>query len=187
VLDCAFVLPLAFSTIPRLAQAQGLAAFLAYDEYNNHIPVLIRLGDGNALTKQFGSRRKHLPGKKIRTRKLRGVLTPLDEDYFGHYLRYEGAKKLTSSEAARESEKEGDDPPKEKVSFDEGAFSSFSYDGKRLVEPRVVDVGPEGVVVTSKDSISVIVPLDKAIKMPDLRMRAKAAMEAAVAAGPPSE
>ena len=46
----------------------------------------------------------------------------------------------------------------------------------------MVIVGPEGVVVASKASTSVIVPLNKALKMPGLRMRAKAEMEVAHAA-----
>ncbi len=196
VLDCAYVMPWWHSSIvPKLAHAQGLAVFLAYDENRSAIPVIIRLGDENALVKQFGSEKQYLPGRRTRTRRLRGVVTPWEEEQtstYRHYLRYEGAKQWVNSEGARhgssrQSKKEGQRPQKEKVAFDERAFRSFSYDGKRLIEPRVVDVGPEGVVVTSKDSTSVIVPLERAITMPDLRMKAKDAIEAALAAGAPAE
>jgi hypothetical protein len=196
VLDCAYVRPWSrHSGIPDAAKAQGLEVYLAIDEKNDAIPVIIRLGDGNALIKQFGSEEEYLRGYGTRTRKLRGVVAPWEEkrlsDY-RHYLRYEGAKQWVNSESARhgatrQSKKEGQRPQKEKVAFDERPLSSFSYDGKRLIEARVVDVGPEGVVVTSKDSTSVIVPLERAIRMPDLRMRAKDAMEAALAAATADE
>jgi hypothetical protein len=191
VLDCAYVRPWWHnSSIPHLAQAQGLSVFLAYDENDNTIPLLVRLGDENALTKQFGSKREYLPGYRTRTRRLRGVVAPWEEkqqSIYRHYLRYEGAKQWVNSGGAQQSEEGKQDPQKKKVAFDDRAFTSFSYDGKRLIEPRVVDVGPEGVVVTSKDSTSVIVPLERAIKMPDLRMKARDAMEAALAAGAPAE
>lgn len=185
VLDCAYVRPWRNSSgIPSLAQAQGLSVFLAYDEDGKTIPVLIRLGDENALTKQFGSETEYLPGYRTRTRKLRGVVAPwgqADQNIYRHYLRYEGAKQWVNSAGGRQG---GADnvPQKQKVAFDDSPMRSFSYDGKRLNEARVVDVGAEGVVVTSADSISVIVPLDRAIKMPDLRMRAKDAMEVALSA-----
>jgi hypothetical protein len=188
VLDCAYVRPEDGSRIPRLAQAQGLAVFYAIDEEHGRIPVLIPLGAENALIKQFGSKKEYLPGYGTRTRKLRGIVAPWAEkelSRYRHYLRYGGAKEWTNSGGApqskEEEEEEEGEPQKEKAAFDDRVFSSFSYDGKRLVEARVVDVGPEGVVVTSKDSTSVIVPLDRAIKMPDLRMKAKDAMEAALA------
>jgi hypothetical protein len=186
VLDCAYVRPWWHSSgIPSLAQAQGLSVFLAYDEDGKTIPVLIRLGDENALTKQFGSETEYLPGYRTRTRKLRGVVAPwdqADQSMYRHYLRYEGAKQWVNSAGGRKSGNVEEIPQKQKVAFDDSPMRSFSYDGKRLNEARVVDVGAEGVVVTSKDSISVIVPLNRAIKMPDLRMKAKDAMEAALSA-----
>lgn len=185
VLDCAYVRPWWHSSgVPSLAQAQGLSVFLAYDEDGKTIPVLIRLGDANALTKQFGSKTEYLPGYRTRTRKLKGIVAPwgqADQNIYRHYLLYEGAKKWVNSAGGRQGGAE-EVPPKQAVAFDDSPMRSFSYDGKRLNEARVVDVGAEGVVVTSKDSISVIVPLDRAIKMPDLRMRAKDAMEAALSA-----
>lgn len=185
VLDCAYVRPWWHSSgIPSLAQAQGLSVFLAYDEDGKTIPVLIRLGDENALTKQFGSETEYRPGYRTRTRKLRGVVAPWDQgdqSIYRHYLRYDGAKQWVNSARERQSGAE-EVPQKQAVAFDDSPMRSFSYDGKRLNEARVVDVGTEGVVVTSKDSISVIVPLNRAIKMPDLRMKAKDAMEATLSA-----
>lgn len=185
VLDCAYVRPWYHTSgIPPLAHAQGLSVFLAYDEDGETIPVLIRLGDENALTKQFGSDTEYLPGYQTRTRRLTGIVAPwgqADQSIYRHYLRYEGAKQWVNSAGGRQSGAEGV-PQKQVVAFDESPMRSFSYDGKRLNEARVVGVGAEGVVVTSKDSISVIVPLNRAIKMPDLRMKAKDAMEAALSA-----
>jgi len=183
VLDCAYVEREDHSDIIRLAKAQGLSVFYAADENNDRIPILLRLGDENALTKQFGTTMERLPNSSnIRTRKLRGIVTSWNEPSltrFLYYLRYEGAKQWVNSADRRQG---GADnvPQKQKVAFDDSPMRSFSYDSKRLNEARVVDVGAEGVVVASEDSISVTVPLDRAIKMPDLRMRAKDAMEAAL-------
>ena len=69
---------------------------------------------------------------------------------------------------------------KESPGFDGSPFSSFSYEGKRLVEPRITSVDTDGVIVTDKDDKnSITVPLDRALKQPELRMRAKNAIEAA--------
>lgn len=185
VLDCAYVDREDYSDTIRLAKAQGLSVFYAVDENNARIPILLRLGDENAFTKQFGTTMERLPSSyNIRTRKLRGVVAPWDQSNptrFLHYLRYEGAKQWVSSGGQRQGGVV-EVPQKQVVAFDDSPMRSFSYDGKRLNEARVVDVGAEGVVVTSEDSISVTVPLDRAIKMPDLRMRAKDAMEATLSA-----
>ena len=185
VLDCAYVEREDYSDIIRLAKAQGLSVFYAADENNDRIPILLRLGDENTLTKQFGTTMERLPNSSnIRTRKLRGIVTSWNEPSltrFLYYLRYEGAKQWVNSGGRGKSGTQ-EVPQKQAVAFDDSPMRSFSYDGKRLNEARVVGVGAEGVVVTSKDSISVIVPLNRAIKMPDLRMKAKDAMEAALSA-----
>jgi hypothetical protein len=70
----------------------------------------------------------------------------------------------------------------EAVEFDRSPFASFSYDGVRLVEPRITSIAKSGVVVTEKNNKnSVVVPLDDALKHPELRMRAKNAIEACIA------
>jgi hypothetical protein len=60
-------------------------------------------------------------------------------------------------------------------------MQSFSYDGKRLIEATIIEITPDKVRLIDKHDVSVEVPLDRAIKMPDLRMKAKDAMEAAMA------
>ena len=67
----------------------------------------------------------------------------------------------------------------EQPKFDGSPFSSFSYEGKRLIEPRIESVDTNGVKVTDKEGEnSVVVPLDRALKHPELRMRAKDAIKA---------
>jgi hypothetical protein len=66
----------------------------------------------------------------------------------------------------------------ESTNFDGSPFTSFSYEGQRLIEPRITSVDAEGVSLTDKEGrISITVPLDRARKQPELRMRARDAME----------
>ena len=71
----------------------------------------------------------------------------------------------------------GEEAPK----FDGSSFSSLTYEGKRLVEPRITSVDKNGVTLTDKmDKDSVTVPLDRALKQPEIRTRAKEAIEEAI-------
>jgi len=191
VLDCAYVRPWWHtSDLAKLAYAQGLAVFLAYDKQGDKVPVIIAAGEENAFMKEFGSEgeyQEYLRGYKVRTRKLRGIVSGWDDNQQGiyrHYLRYGGAPKwVDSTSSSKDSNVAEIAPQIKKVAFDEKPMMSFSYDGRRLIEARIVDVGPDGVVLTSKDSASVTVPLERAVKMPDLQMMAREAMEAALSVG----
>jgi len=68
------------------------------------------------------------------------------------------------------------------TSYDSSPINSFDYQGTRLIEARITDVSPEGVTVTGKDGKSVVVDLDLALKLPELRIRARNAIQAAIAA-----
>lgn len=67
------------------------------------------------------------------------------------------------------------------ISFDASPMTSFSYDGTRLIEARITSVSPAGVTITGKDGKSVVLDLEKALKFPDLRIRARDAIQAAIA------
>jgi hypothetical protein len=183
VLDCVGVRATDQSSLHKSASQQGLALFWASDEDYGAMPVLVNQGDASAFVKQFGTETKYY-GYRKRTRQLRGLLTAWDgrnPTSFPYYLRYGGAKEWVNLKQGSAPSSGGAPEPEKKVAFDEKPMTSFSYDGKRLAEARIVDVGREGVVLTDKDAVSVIVPLEKAVKMPDLRMKAKEAMEAALA------
>lgn len=64
--------------------------------------------------------------------------------------------------------------------FDSSPMASFAYDGTRFIEARITGITPAGVTVTGKDGRTAVVELDKAIKIPELRMRAKDAIQAAL-------
>lgn len=68
------------------------------------------------------------------------------------------------------------------TSYDSSPINSFDYQGTRLIEARITDVSPEGVTVTGKEGKSVVVDLELALKMPELRIRARNAIQAAIAA-----
>lgn len=67
------------------------------------------------------------------------------------------------------------------TSYDTSPINSFDYQGTRLIEARITDVSPSGVTVTGKDGKSVVVELELALKMPELRIRARNAIQAAMA------
>jgi hypothetical protein len=193
VLDCAFVEPLD-SGSPRAAalRGQGLGLFYAADETGNFLPIMVISADANSFMKKFGTRKTYYDERK-RTRPLRGIVAAAKGKFFSrtrvsmgetavtHYLRYGGAKEWLAPQETGATSMSQVSAPLKKVAFDEKPMTSFSYDGKRLAEARVIDVSRDGVVLTDKDAVSVIVPLEKAVKMPELRMRAKEAMEAALA------
>ncbi|MBE2179364.1 MAG: hypothetical protein IAE97_02735 [Chthoniobacterales bacterium] len=65
--------------------------------------------------------------------------------------------------------------------FDSSPMASFAYDGTRFIEARITEISPAGVTVAGKDGRTVVVELDKAIKIPELRIRARDAIQAASA------
>ncbi len=115
------------------------------------------------------------------TRPLRGTFMSRPNGTF--YISFRGAKypenpaSGTASSAPAAAKPEAVRPPV----FDDSPMQSFSYDGKRLIEATIIEITPDKVRLIDKHDVSVEVPLDRAIKMPDLRMKAKDAMEAAMA------
>jgi len=74
-------------------------------------------------------------------------------------------------------------PPRKKVpaaTFDSSPMiTSFFYKGIQLIEARIMSVNRAGVTVVDKFGRQVVVPLERAIKMPELRMKAAQAMQEA--------
>lgn len=68
------------------------------------------------------------------------------------------------------------------TTYDSSPINSFDYQGTRLIEARITDISPLGVTVTGKDGKSVVVDLELALKMPELRIRARNAIQAAIGA-----
>ncbi len=71
-------------------------------------------------------------------------------------------------------------PTPAEIRFDTSPMNSFSYEGTRLIEARITSVSSNGVTVTGKDGQFVVVNLEKAQKSPDLRIRARDAIQAAL-------
>jgi hypothetical protein len=119
--------------------------------------------------------------RDYKTRLLRGTLRQTGSGDF--YISYKGAElpSDTPSAATEEPTASGKSEDAPVVAFDDKPMSNFSYDGARLIEARITGVGSSGVTVVDKHNTSVTVPLEQAVKMPDLRMRAKAAIETALA------
>jgi hypothetical protein len=119
--------------------------------------------------------------RDYQTRPVRGTFMATANGKF--YISVKGA--VFPSDAALESPSEPDKndgiESLRLPSFDGSPMASFSYDGKRLIEASIIEITKQSVRLADKYNVSVDVPLDRAVKMPDLRMKAKDAMEAAIA------
>jgi len=62
--------------------------------------------------------------------------------------------------------------------FGSGEMGSFSYRGQRVIEASIAGVDEGGVVIRGKDTGLIIVPLEDALKIAQLKMRIGAKMEA---------
>jgi hypothetical protein len=115
------------------------------------------------------------------TRPLRGTFMATTNGNF--YISYKGAlfPGDAVTDAAPDSEHSEDGTKQAQPAYDDSPMTSFSYGGARIAEARIVSITPDTVRLTGKDETSIDVPLERAVKMPDLRMRAKDAMEAALA------
>jgi len=115
------------------------------------------------------------------TRPLRGTFLATTNGNF--YISFKGAEFPNDAaiDFARKSDKGEVDESLTLPPFDPSPIKSFSYDGKRLIEARITEITRTVVRVEGKHSDSVNVPLARAIKMPELKMRAKDAMESALA------
>jgi len=117
------------------------------------------------------------------TRPMRGTFKSRTNGTF--YISFRGAKypeeaaSIPERSVARGSEERESPLP----AFDKSPITSFSYDGKRLIEARIIEISADSVRLADKHDVAVVVPLERAVKMPDLRMKAKDAMEAAIKAG----
>ena len=122
-----------------------------------------------------------------RTRPLRGTFSKTANRNF--YISVNGAKFSEEEFAYSEQDASGAQQPEQPKlpAFDDSPLASFSYDGKRLVEARIVEITPNIVKLSDKNGLSLQVPTERAVKMPDLRMKAKAALEAAQAANAEGE
>lgn len=116
-----------------------------------------------------------------KTRPLRGKFMQTTNGNF--YISYKGAEFPRDAvvEPAQDSVKSSESGANALPDFDKSPMTSFSYDGKRLIEARIVEVNAESVRLADKHGVAIEVPIDRASKMPDLQMRAKDAMEAAMA------
>jgi len=98
------------------------------------------------------------------------------------YISYKGALFPEDTDAKdKEQPEAGASVSSNTPSFDSSPIGSFSYEGANLFEARIVEINTNGVTLRDKHGKAVTVPLDIAAKKPDLRMRAKEAMEALLA------
>lgn len=67
------------------------------------------------------------------------------------------------------------------LAYDTSPMASFAYDGTRLIEAKITSITADGVTITGKNGRSVVVDLETAAKMPDVRIRAQEAIEAELA------
>lgn len=118
----------------------------------------------------------------VTVRRFRGTFSQAANNRF--YLSVNGAKfpedEITEAGQERTTAEQLEQP--KLPAFDRSPLASFSYDGKRLIEARIVEITPSTVKLSDKNGLSLQVPIERAVKMPDLRIRAKAALEAAQAA-----
>jgi hypothetical protein len=118
---------------------------------------------------------------------LRGTFSKTANRNF--YISVNGAKFSEEEFAYSEQDDSGAQQPEQPKlpAFDDSPMASFSHDGQRLIEARIVEITPIIVKLSDKNGLSLQVPIEKAVKMPDLRMKAKAAMEAALATNEETE
>jgi hypothetical protein len=138
--------------------------------------VVVPRSEAHAFSQRYADRDYY------QTRPLRGKFMQTPNGNF--YISYNGAEFPRDAvvEPAQDSVKSSESDANALPDFDKSPMTSFSYDGKRLIEARVVEVNAESVRIADKYGVAVEVPLDRASKMPDLQMMAKDAMEAALAA-----
>lgn len=147
------------------------------DDGGNYCLVVVPSAAVESFVRKYNIRGRYDP------RPLVGVLK---RQHSGFYVSYAGAllpdapRRPALNEAGTEAE-----PTATPVPFDKKPMMSFSYQGQRYIEASITAVDGSGVTVTAKDGASVVVPIAEAKKIPDLRMRARAAMEAAAPAAAP--
>jgi hypothetical protein len=157
----------------KAEQASGVVLFDAFtvgDDGSRRTLVAVPAAEADSFDRRYNISGRYGP------RPLTGVLKRKPK---GFYVSYEGAL-LPDATRGSEPDAGGADPgpAAAPVPFDTKPMVSFSYQGQRLIEASVKSVDASGVTVRSKDGISVVVPIAEAKKIPDLRMRARAAMEA---------
>lgn len=152
----------------------GVVLFDAYtvgDDGSRWALVVVPVAGVESFVRRYNIRGRYDP------RPLTGVLKRKQQ---GFYVSYDGAV-LPESSARSRPDPAGAEaaPTATPVAFDKKPMMSFSYQGQRFIEASITAVDASGVTVVAKDGASVVVPITEAKKIPDLRMRARAAMEAA--------
>ncbi len=156
-----------------------LAVFDAetYDRkgWGGGIKVVVSKASAEAFARKYGHDalwRQNGYATKI----LMGIYSKRGSSY---YLRWGGAGEWT---AGGQPSIRADSPVAAEapaaVGFDRSVMPSFTFDGKRYIEATITSVDSEGVKVVDKAGASVVVPLDRAAKIPELRMRARDAIAA---------
>jgi hypothetical protein len=161
-------------------QSSDLAVFTAetYDRkgWGGSIRVAVPKASAENFARKYGHDalwRQNGYATKI----LMGIYSKQGRSY---YLRWGGAGELgdVSEPAVVASTSTVAAQPSAPGTFDRSPMTSFTYEGRRYIEAVIASVDAEGVKVVDKAGASVVVPLERAAKIPELRMRARDAIAA---------
>ena len=158
----------------RAEHNAGVVLFDAYtvgDDASRWALVVVPVAEAEAFARRYNIAGRYDP------RPLTGVLKRKES---GFYVSFAGAVLPESSGRSRPDPAGAQAAPTATtVPFDKKPMMSFSYQGQRFIEASITAVDAAGVTVVAKDGATAVVPIAEAKKIPDLRMRARAAMEAA--------
>jgi hypothetical protein len=165
-------------------QHEGVAIFHVYTQgriSGDWAYAVLPISEAEAFGRRYATR------DYTTRRPLRGTFSKTANNSF--YISVNGAKFPEQEFAYSEQDESRPKQPEQPKlpAYDDSPLASFSYDGKRLVEARIVEITPNIVKLSDKNGLSLQVPTERAVKMPDLRMKAKAALEAAQAANAEGE
>jgi len=156
-----------------------VAVFWAYtkgERETGWVDVVVPRSESDSFARRYAYR-------DYRTRPMRGTFMSTTNAKF--YIAFKGAEFPSDANFAPTTgaAQASDAVPLKLPAFDDSPMTSFSFDGTRLAEARITEITTAFVRVADKSGASIEVPLERAVKMADLRMRAKDAMDAALAAG----
>jgi hypothetical protein len=111
------------------------------------------------------------------TRVLMGIYSKNGTSY---YLRWGGAGEIAGEGERKPRPVATPGSEVAPMSFDRSIMPSLTYNGQRYIEVTITSVDASGVKVVDKAGDSVIIPLEQAAKIPELRMRARDAIAAQI-------
>ena len=111
------------------------------------------------------------------TRILMGIYSKKGTSY---YIRWGGAGEITDEGKREPGPVATPGSVEAPVSFDRSTMPSLTYNGQRYIEATIASVDSSGVKVVDKAGDSVVIPLEQAGKIPELRMRARDAIAAQI-------